>query len=65
MVNKTSLGFVEYFFTSIAVDMPVISVVENYFQLGLKYLNPLKKVISLYLNHCTAYIHGLLQHSHS
>jgi len=39
-------GFVEFFLTSIwwiMVDMLVISVVERYFQLILKYLIPLKK----------------------
>jgi len=39
-------GFVEFFFISIwwiTVDMLVISVVERYFCLGLKYLIPLKE----------------------
>ena len=46
MVNKTSTGFVELFFTSmrwITVDMLVISVVERYFRLGLKYLILMKE----------------------
>jgi len=66
MVNKTSQVSLS-FFTSIwwiAVDMLVISVVERYFRLGLKYLIPLKKVNLLYINYCTNYIHSLLQHLH-
>jgi len=54
-------GFVEFFFTNIwwiAVDMQVISVVERYFRLGLKYLI-LLKVNLLYINYvliiCIAY----------
>jgi len=39
--HQNLTGFVE-FFTSM-VDMQVISVVEKYFRLGLKYLIPLKK----------------------
>jgi len=41
-------GFVEFFFSSIwwiTDDMLVISVVDKYFRLGLKYLIPLKKKI--------------------
>jgi len=44
--HQNLTGFVEFFFTStlwITVDMLVISVVEGYFRLGLKYLFPLKK----------------------
>jgi len=46
MVNKTSLVSLSFFFTSIwwiTVDMLVISVVEKYFPLGLKYLIHLKE----------------------
>jgi len=46
--------------------MLVISVVERYFRLILKYLLPLKKVLfTVYkLPYCTNYIHSLLQHIH-
>jgi len=39
-------SFIEFFFISIwwiTVDVPVISVVEKYIRLGLKYFIPLKK----------------------
>jgi len=42
---KTSHALLSFFFNSIwwiTVDMLVISVVERYFRLGLKYLIPLK-----------------------
>jgi len=42
--GQQNTGFVEFFLTSfwwITVDMLVISVVEKYFRLGLKYLIPL------------------------
>ena len=45
IINKTSQVSLS-FFTSIwwiTVDMLVISVVERYFRLGLKYLIPLKE----------------------
>jgi len=44
--QQNPTGFVEFFFSSIwriTVDMLVISVVERYFRLGLKYLIPLRK----------------------
>jgi len=44
--------------------MLVISVVEKYFRLGLKYLIPLKKINLLYINYCNNNIHSLLQHLH-
>jgi len=47
-------------------EMLVISVVEKYFRLGkLKYLIPLQKINSLYMNYYTNYIHSLLQHLYS
>ena len=47
--------------------MLVITVVERYFRLGLKYLIPLNEsqFIVGYINYCTKYIHSLLQHLHS
>jgi len=45
--------------------MLVISVVEKYFRLRLKYLIPLKKINLLYIIYCTSYINSLLQHLHS
>jgi len=38
------------------------SVVERYFQLGLKYLISSEKKVNLL--YCTKYIHGLLQYLH-
>ena len=53
------------YFTSIwwiTVNMLVISVMERYFRLGLKYLIPLEKSYLLDINYCTNYVHRLLQH---